>query len=350
MDRPKVVVVGYGFAGRCFHSYLIGLADGLELYGIVTSRAEARQQIRQNLGVKTFATFAEALADDLVDLVVLATPNDLHAQYAVRAMEAGKHVVTDKPMCLTLEEADRMIDASRKHDSLLSVFQNRRWDGDFLTVRQILDQSLLGDLFQLELFWGQYGPPGGWRGQSAHGGGKFFDLGAHLIDQALQLIPSPVERVYARFHQHLLDSDIEDNAHCVISFANGVEAHIGTSSLARHPKPRWYAMGTEGTLIKEGIDPQERAMIAGDIDSAREDPTHYPRLHLAAAGQPAEMIVQTIPGRWRSFYENVAAALHGDAELAVTPESVRAVMAVIRAAQQSAASGQAVALEGVSGA
>ncbi|MBT4497513.1 MAG: Gfo/Idh/MocA family oxidoreductase [Gemmatimonadetes bacterium] len=350
MDRPKVVVVGYGFAGRCFHSYLVGLADGLELYGIVTSRPEAQQQIRQNLGVKTFATFAEALADNRVDLIVLATPNDLHAQYAVRAMEAGKHVVTDKPMCLTLEEADRMIAASRKHDRLLSVFQNRRWDGDFLTVRQILDQDLLGDLFQLELFWGQYGPPGGWRGQSAHGGGKFFDLGAHLIDQALQLVLSPVERVYARFHQDLLDSDIEDNAHCIISFANGVEAHIGTSSLARHSKPRWYAMGTQGTLVKEGIDPQERAMIAGDIDSAQEDPAHYPRLHLAAAGQPAEMTLQTIPGRWRSFYENIAARLRGDAELAVTPESVRAVMTVIRAAQQSAASGQAVELEGVSGA
>ena len=253
-------------------------------------------------------------------------------------------------MCLTLEEADRMIAASRKHDRLLSVFQNRRWDGDFLTVRQILDQDLLGDLFQLELFWGQYGPPGGWRGQSAHGGGKFFDLGAHLIDQALQLVLSPVERVYARFHQDLLDSDIEDNAHCIISFANGVEAHIGTSSLARHSKPRWYAMGTQGTLVKEGIDPQERAMIAGDIDSAQEDPAHYPRLHLAAAGQPAEMTLQTIPGRWRSFYENIAARLRGDAELAVTPESVRAVMTVIRAAQQSAASGQAVELEGVSGA
>ena len=350
MDKPNVVVVGYGFAGRCFHSYLVGLADGLNLYGIVTSRPEARAQIQQTLDVPTFSRYEEVLEDPRVDLVVLATPNDLHAPHAIQAMEAGKHVVTDKPMCLTLADADAMIAASQQHGRLLSVFQNRRWDGDFLTVRKTIEEGLLGEPFFVETFWGQYGRPRGWRSEAAHGGGKFFDLGAHMVDQALQLVPAPVERVYARFRSDLLDTDVDDHAHCVITFANGVDVHVGTSSLARHPKPRWYVMGTAGTLVKEGVDPQERAMIAGDIDAAIEDPVHYARLSLTAAGQPAETVVQTVPGRWRSFYENIAAALQGDADLAVTPQSVRAVLAVIQAAQQSASTGEAVTLKEMSGA
>ena len=195
MEKPNVVVIGYGFAGRCFHAYLVGLASGLNLYGIATSRPQARDQIQRDLGVKTFRHFDEVLADPAVDLVVLATPNDLHAPHAIQALAAGKHVVTDKPMCLSIAEADQMIAASQAHDRLLSVFQNRRWDGDFLAVKDALAQGLLGDPFLLELFWGQYGPPRGWRSIARHGGGKFFDLGAHLVDQALQLIDAPLTKV-----------------------------------------------------------------------------------------------------------------------------------------------------------
>ena len=340
MPKPNVVVVGYGFAGRCFHAYLVGLAEGLNLYGIVTSREEARQQIRDNLGVKIFDRFEEVLADSQVDLMVLATPNDVHAPQAIAAMEAGKHVVTDKPMCLSLAEADAMIAASQRTDRLLSVFQNRRWDGDYLTVRKVLAEGQLGEAFHLGLAWGQYGQPRSWRGERAHGGGKFMDLGAHLIDQALQLVPAEVERVYARFFNRGWDTDVEDHAHCIISFANGVEAHIDTSSLARIPQPRWYVLGTKGALVKEGVDPQEQAMIAGDIAAAREAPQHRARLSLAEG--ESEQTLETVPGRWRSFYENIARAVADPSQLAVAPQSVRQVMVIIEAARQSALRGQAV--------
>jgi scyllo-inositol 2-dehydrogenase (NADP+) len=346
MDRSKVVVVGYGFAGRCFHTYLVGLASQLQLYGVVTSRPEARVQIQSQLGVKVFGRFEEALADPAVDLMVLATPNDLHASQAIQALEAGKHVVTDKPMSLSIAEADAMIAASRKSGKLLSVFQNRRWDGDFLTVRQVMAEGLLGEVFSMELCWAQYGVPRGWRSQQQHGGGKFMDLGAHLLDQALQLVPGPVERVYARFFSQGWQTDVEDHALCLLSFANGVEVQINTSSLARRPRPRWYVMGTKGTLIKEGVDPQERAMIAGQIDAAREEPAQYPRLWVETAGRSSEIVLETLPGRWRSFYENIAEAIPDRAKLAVKPESVRRVMALIEAARASASSGQAVRPEG----
>ena len=334
MEKPNVVVIGYGFAGRCFHAYLVGLADGLNLYGIATSRAEARTEIQRDLGVKTFDNCDEVLTDPSVDLVVLATPNDLHAPHAIQAMQAGKHVVTDKPMCLSLAEADQMIAASQNHDRLLSVFQNRRWDGDFLTVKKLIADGHLGHPFMFELFWGQYGKPRGWRSEAAHGGGKFYDLGAHMVDQALQLVDSPLEQVYASFHSGaVLDLDVEAHALAVYRFANGVEARIETSSLAHRVKPHWHVLGTEGALVKEGLDPQEKAMIAGDIDSAAEAPQNYARLY-----RPEEAaVVEPIPGRWRSYYENIAAALTGRAELAVTAQSVRQTLVAIEAARLSAA-------------
>jgi scyllo-inositol 2-dehydrogenase (NADP+) len=346
MHKPRVAVIGYGYAGRCFHAYLVGLADGLDLYAIATSRTEARLQIERDLGVKTFFRFEEVLEDPQVDLVVLATPNHLHAPQAIQALEAGKHVVTDKPMCLDLGEADAMIAAAHEHGRLLSVFQNRRWDGDFLTVKKILEKGVLGRPCLIEVFWGQYGRPRGWRSQKEKGGGKFMDLGAHLIDQVLQLVPAPLKQVYARFsYPNKWDNDVEDHALALLSFANGVEARIETSSLARKPKPRWYVLGTEGALLKEGLDPQERAMVARDIDSAREVPENRARLYLEVAGQQAESLVETVPGRWRSYYENIAAALKGEEELAVTPQSVRAVMAVLEACRSSAAQGRTVRLQ-----
>ena len=336
--------MGYGFAGRCFHSYLVGLAaPALALKGVVSSRPEARADIETRLGVQAWSHFDEVLTNDEVELVVLATPNDLHAPQAIAALEAGKHVVTDKPMCLDGAEADAMLAAATASGKLLTVFQNRRWDGDFLTVKQLLADGQLGDLVYAQLAWGQYGAPGSWRGQAHRGGGKFVDLGAHMIDQALQLVPAPLERVYARFTDAGLSNDVEDHAHCNLSFANGTEIHVVTSSIARVPMPRWYVLGTDGAFIKHGVDPQERAMIAGNIDTAREsDRDNWPRLHRELAGRSAETMLEGVPGRWRSFYENVAAAIRGEQTLAVTPQSVRVVMAVLDAARASAEAGCAV--------
>jgi scyllo-inositol 2-dehydrogenase (NADP+) len=340
----STAVVGYGFAGRCFHSYLISLAaPALRLKGVVSSRPEARADITGRLGVCAYERFEEVLADDEVELVVLATPNDLHAPQAIAALKAGKHVVTDKPMSLDGAQADAMMAAAQASGRLLTVFQNRRWDGDYLTVKQLLAEGQLGDLIYAQLAWGQYGAPRSWRGEAHRGGGKFVDLGAHMIDQALQLVPSPLQRVYARFTDAGLDNDVEDHAHCVLSFANGAEIHVVTSSIARVQMPRWYVLGTDGAFVKNGLDPQERAMIAGDIDAASEpDRDNWPRLLREVAGRSAETVFDCVPGRWRSFYENVAAAIRGEAELAVTPQSARAVMGVIDAARTSARSGQAV--------
>ncbi len=343
MDKPNVAVVGYGLAGRCFHAYLVGLVPDLKLRAVVSSRPEARETIEHDLGAIAYADFEQLLTDDAVDLVVLATPNDLHAPQAIAALAAGKHVVTDKPMALDRREADLMIAAAVKHDRLLTVFQNRRWDADYLTIRRAIEDGRVGQPFRLELAWMAHAPPRTWRGERIHGGGKFVDFGAHLIDQALQLIPGRVNRVYARFQSGLWENDVEDHAECTIGFAEGVEVQITTSSAAPQAKPRWLVMGSGGTLIQKGLDPQEKAMVAGDIDAAAEVPAHRV-VHVPAGGGAAEEL-ETVPGRWRSYYENIAAAILGRAELSVTAASVRRGMAVIDAARQSAATGQAVEVD-----
>ncbi len=338
MSEPRAVVIGYGFAGRSFHSYLIGLDSGLSLHGVSSRNPETREKIVQERGCRAYESFEQVIADPDVDLVVLATPHDTHAELAVRAMDAGKHVVTDKPMCTTLAECDRMIAAAERNGVLLSVFQNRRWDGDYLTLRRLLDKGALGELRWLEMAWQVPRPPGGWRGEAAHGGGRLFDLGTHMIDQCMQLLPQAVESVYCRMHHDYAERDVDSHAMVVIGFAGGATAVVDAGGMHYVPKPRINAFGRAGTFVKHGLDPQENAMRAGDIDSAVEPPESYGRLKTA----DEDRAVPTLPGRWRSFYENVADALAGRAELAVTPQSVRRDIAVLDAAFQSAQSGEAV--------
>jgi scyllo-inositol 2-dehydrogenase (NADP+) len=338
MNPVRTVVVGYGFAGRCFHSYLVGLTPGLALHGVASRSPATRERIVAERRCRAYDHVEAVLADPEVDLVVLATPNSTHAELAVRALAAGKHVVTDKVMCLSLRECDRMLAAARRSGRLLSVFQNRRWDGDYLTLRRLMADGRLGDVRSLEVAWQGFGAWGGWRGQAAMGGGKLYDLGAHLIDQVLLLFPEAVTSVYARLHHDLPVTDTESQALAVIGFASGRTAVVDTSSLAAIAKPRFYACGTGGTFIKYGVDPQDKAMIAGDIDSAREDEALCGRLH----DGKTETRIPTLPGRWRCYYENIAAVLAGTAAPAVRLGEVRRAIAVLDAAFRSARSGQAV--------
>ena len=338
----NVGVVGYGYAGRCFHSYLVGLADGLNLYAVSSRDEERRNRAKADHGVKTFATLDEMLEDPKVELVVIGTPHDTHEELAIRAMDAGRHVVADKVMCMNAAEADRMIEASRRNSVMLSVFHNRRWDGDFLTVKHAMESGLLGEVFLIESTIFGYGQPGGWRGEKQRCGGQLYDWGAHLVDQALLLVPSEVETVFCDCQYRKWQTDTDSHLTLCIRFANSALAMIELSRLARIGKPRWYVLGEKGSLLKEGRDPQEPAMVAGNIDAAREDPATRAQVKTELDGIVTEMRLETIPGRWRSYYENISAVLNDGAELAVKPEGVRKAMAVIDAAMESAAKGVAI--------
>jgi scyllo-inositol 2-dehydrogenase (NADP+) len=307
---------------------------------VVSSDPEKRRQAIAAHGCVAYGHIDEALRDEAVDAVVLATPNSTHADLAVRALDHGKHVLTDKVMCLDLEECDRMIAAARRNDRLLTVFQNRRFDGDFLTVRELIGTGELGDVRWIEMAWQGFGPWRNWRGRRDMGGGRIYDLGAHMIDQLLLLFPAPVVSVYCRTHYDFPDCEVESEGLVVVAFADGRTGVVDVSSLALVQKPRFYVRGTGGTFVKYGLDPQEKAMMAGDIDKAREPEELYGVLKTP----DTERRVPTRAGRWRDFFDNLAAALQGRAGPVVTLEQARRVIEVIEAAKRSARDGAAVRL------
>jgi scyllo-inositol 2-dehydrogenase (NADP+) len=337
-SRPNVVVIGYGFAGRCFHAYLVGLADGLRLHGVASRDAETRARIETDLGgqgVRAYTDLDSVCADPDVDLVVLATPTHVHTDQAVQCLTAGKHVVVDKPTALSLADTDRMIAASQSSGKLLSIFQNRRWDGDYLTARRAMDSGALGDVRWIEMAWQGFGPWGGWRGHAEFGGGRYWDLGAHLADQICQFFPEPVESVYCRLRRDYPSHDIDSEALLVVGFAGGRTGVLDLSGTTAHPKPRFLLHGSAATFSKYGLDPQEEAMIAGDIDSAVDPQENWARIH----DGKSERVVETLPGRWRSYYENIADALSGAAPLAVDMASVRRAMSILDAGIRSSETG-----------
>ena len=341
MHTQRVAIIGYGTAGRCYHGPLVRDAPGLELRGFCSRHAGRRRVIREEQACIAYESPEEVLSDDNVDLVILATPHATHADLAVNALEAGKHVVTDKVMCLSLQECDRMIRTSIATERFLSVFHNRRWDGDFLTLQDCMKNHRLGRVTWVEMAWQKYGPPKNWRGQAAAGGGRFYDLGPHLLDQILLLFPQRIEGVYCRMHHDFPDTDVESHCVIVLMFADGCTGVCDVTSMAMIPKPRFHVFGSEATFIKYGIDPQEDALKAGDLDSAVEKEEDYARIACPAGSA----VVPTIPGRWRNFYENVAAVLNRGAEPLVKLREMRRLMAVLDAAKQSAARGGVITPE-----
>jgi len=340
-----VGLAGYGLGGRVFHAPLIRRVPGLDLTAVMSRSEEKRRQAEQELSVRTFDSFSALVNDPGIGLVVIVTPHDTHCDLAVEALRAGKHVVVDKVMCLTVAEADRMIDAAESAGRLLSVYHNRRWDGDFLTLRKVVDGGLLGRLHVVESCVGRWGLSRrtAWRLSDAHGGGYFRDWGAHLVDQALQIGGAP-RRVFGDMLFTEPSVDIETYGYARIEFANGLRFCVETGCLNRAPKPRFWARGDLGSFVKCGLDPQESALHRGVVDWPGESPAQRAVLSVDLAGQPAEIAIETVPGGYMRYYENIADALAGWAPLAVTATQGRDVVRVIEAARQSAGSGAWVRL------
>eukprot|EP00128_Syssomonas_multiformis_P006236 Colp12_sorted_trinity150504_noHs@24006 len=200
----NVVVLGYGLAGKSFHCYLVQLTKGLNLYGVYARSAQAQEQIKGDVpNAKVFGTLEDVLMDPNVDVVVVAVPNEFHASFAIQAMKAGKNVVVDKPFCLTPEELKDLLKTAEETKVMLSVFQNRRWDGDYLTVLDLLQQKKLGEARWIEVAWQKSGvSTKAWKANSSleKGGGTFLDLGAHMVDQLVTIFPHKITSVHARMH------------------------------------------------------------------------------------------------------------------------------------------------------
>lgn len=342
----NAAVVGYGYAGKSFHAYLISLAEGMKLYAVSTRDPERQRSAAQDYPeARIYGGIDQLLADDRVDLVVIATPHHTHRDLAIKAIEAGKHVVVDKIMCLNAREAAEMIEASQRNRVMLSVFHNRRWDWDYLTVKKAIEEGWLGQPYLFEVAVMRYSQPRGWRAVRAHSGGILYDWPAHFVDQALQLVPATVESVFCQIKDRGgWGVDIGNYAKLLLNFSNDVLYQIEIGNLATVEKPRWYILGDQGGLIKYGLDPQEGPMRAGNIDAAEEDPAERAQVYTVANGQVEKRVVDSVRGSWKSYYQNIADVLNKDAELAVKPEEIYRLMQVYDAAMQSAVTGEVVKL------
>jgi len=333
----NVGLVGFGLAGQVFHAPLIQANANLRLTHILqrsgnrstTNYPEAKQ-------VRNLDTL---LADNSVSLVVVATPNTSHCEIATRALQARKHVVVDKPFTNTTADADCLIELARKVGRVLSVFQNRRWDGDFLTVKQILDQKLVGRVAEYESRFDRFRPnlkPGAWREQDLPGSGLLFDLGSHLIDQALLLF-GPPDGIYARLLRQREGAAATDSFEVHLQYPD-VRVTLKAGSLVCEPSPRFVLYGTEGSYVKYGLDPQEETLKQGGSPAQPNWGAEAPEFwgtHTRCDGKVTRQKYPTLAGRYPDYYDNLYRAITGQEELAVKPEQAREVIRLIELAQQS---------------
>lgn len=338
----RTVVVGYGLAGRVFHVPLIRRQPELRLHGVVVRDPSRRAAVAADLGVIGFADLDEALADAEVDLVVIATPHDTHPDLVVRTLEAGRDCVVDKVMALDSASCDRMIAARDASGKMLSVFHNRRWDWDFLTVQEAIGGGRVGTPRLVESAVCRYAVPRTWRGDLTAAGTILHDWGAHLVDQALQLGLGPCRRLVAWLVPAPWDG-VTSGGHgrIVLEFDQAL-VQVETSRICRIDRPRWWVVGTEGGLVQYGIDPQEDALRAGDLDAAVAPPGYEVRLRHHDEGQLIETTLETVRGSWDRYYGNICDHLVRGQPLAVTAEDGRAVSCILEAAARSSLEGRFV--------
>jgi scyllo-inositol 2-dehydrogenase (NADP+) len=328
MQPVRVLLLGYGLAGSVFHAPLIAGVPELQLSGIVT-RSKRREAEQDYPGVRVFDTAPEGLASGQFDAVVVATPNDSHVPLARQALEAGLHVVVDKPLAPSAEAAQALVDLATARGKVLTVFQNRRWDSEILTLRKLLPE--LGDVFRFESRMQRWrsGLKPGWREQDSEemAGGVLFDLGAHLIDQAIYLF-GPPRRVHAELDKRRADTLVVDDAFLALEHDNGVHSHLWMSWAAADPGPRLRVLGSRGAYLKDTLDNQEERLKGGLDKDTPEPPGRF------VVG-PESRSVASEPGAYPEFYRRFAACVRGEGPPPVDPGDAVRVLQVMEAALSS---------------
>jgi scyllo-inositol 2-dehydrogenase (NADP+) len=313
-----VGLIGYGLGGAAFHAPVIAAEPRLRLEAVVTSRAV--QVERDHPGVRVVGSAEELLDDPAVELVVVAAPNAVHHDLAAAALRAGRHVVVDKPFALSTADADDLIALAAASERRLSVFHNRRWDGDFLTVRRCVESGVLGEIATFVSRYDRFrpAPKGGWKEEAVPGSGILWDLGPHLIDQAMVLF-GPPRTVWADLGVQRPGVEAVDHVHLVLGYGRR-RAVLHAGMLVRDPGPRFEVHGDRGSLVTRGLDPPE-------VDAT---------LTCEVGGLELRGRLAGVPTAYGSFYAQMAAAVAGEGPVPVAPDDARATVAVIEHALASA--------------
>lgn len=337
-DQIKVGLIGYGMAGRVFHAPVIQSVPNLRLKKVVERHTdEARKRYPW---VEIVPDAAVLLQDEEIELVVVATPNSSHFEIARQSLEAGKHVVVEKPFTTTSRQADELIDLARRQNKVISVNQNRRWDGDFQTVKKILEGELLGRLVEYESQFNRFRnhpSPSAWKDEAGPGSGVLFDLGSHLIDQSLVLFGEP-KMITADIRIQREFAKTDDSFELILHYEN-LKVTLKAGMLVREQSPRFILHGTNGSFVKYGLDPQEEALKRGltpsESDWGTEPKEQWGMLITQTGGLDLEGQVKTMPGCYQGFYQNIAEVISGRAELSVKPEEARSTIRLIELARES---------------
>lgn len=342
MEKIKTGLAAYGMSGQVFHAPFLSTLPQFELTAITERSKElSRDKYPQ---ARIVRSFDELIEMDELELIVVNTPDSTHYDYARRALEAGKHVIVEKPFTLSVEDGEGLVALAAEKGLTLSVYQNRRWDCDFLTVKDILAKGLLGRLVEFESTFPRFRnfiKPETWKETGELGGGLTYNLGAHVIDQAVQLFGMP-EAVFADIDRMRAGSKVDD--YFIIhllkpSKAPEVKITLKAGYLMCESEPRFVLHGTEGSYVKYGLDPQEADLTKGLLPSAphwgEEDKAHWGILHTEKDGISVREPYPTLPGNYAAFYENIYRHIRQGEPLQSDAREVVGVIRLIEAAWDS---------------
>lgn len=344
----RTALIGYGLAGAVFHGPLIAASPAFALTAIATSDAKRQAQAKaQHPGAEIFADAEALFAAKACELVVVATANRAHAALAQAALDAGLHVIVEKPFTGDAREAARLTDLAAARGLMLSVFHNRRWDGDFLTIQRLLRDNALGAVHRFESRFERWRPDirANWRESgAAHDiGGVMYDLGSHLVDQALVLF-GPAAHVYAERHARRAGAAVDDDAFIALTHRTGVQSHLWMSLVAAAQAPRFRVLGASAAYEKFGLDPQEDALRAGATPRDPGFGEEAKELWGAIEAGAAPRAEPTARGDYPAFYAQIARAIREGAPAPVDPRDAVMTLTILEAAAASARSGQTIAL------
>ena len=331
-DSIGVGVIGFGKVGESQHCKYAEETPEFRVAAVADGSDERRAAAKEKFEANVYGSVDEILKDDRVELVVVATPPVSHCEITLKAIEAGKHVIVEKPFSMTGADAKQMVDAAAAKGVILTSNQNRRWDHDYLTVRKAIADGLLGDVYSIESRWMHFGESWAtwgvegfnpsWRVQRQWGGGMVYDYACHLGDQILRMVDSPVQSVFADCQSRIWSEEVDDHFKCFVRFANDVTAWLEATNNARVTLPRWYVLGDRASLIAGPVMSSEIKLVTDEGDQM-----------LDVVREPAGVI-----------YRNLAGVLREGEDLAVKPEHVLQTMQLVDAIFESAEKGASVTL------
>ena len=337
--KANWALIGYGGMGH-WHVDKVSSLEEIRIAGIYDIDPAKAEEARGK-GLRAYESLEELLADDGVDFVTIATPNDFHRPIAVQALSAGKHVISEKPVTMTSDDLQAMIDASRRSGRLFSVHQHRRWDEDFLIIKKLYDENALGKVFNIESrVHGSRGVPGDWRNRRLQGGGMILDWGVHMLDQMLMLVREPVVSCYCHT-SHVTNDEVDDGFTAFLTFASGLTAlvEVGTNNVIS--LPRWYMQGENGTTVIEDWKLNGRTVKVSDwekrdavpvVTAAGLTKTMAPRTEETIRTYPLPSVTSDV----RDYYRNFVRAMAGEEEQIVTHPQMMRVVRLMEALQRSA--------------